>query len=228
MILHLIKEYQVDNSETGIYKAAGGIQKFVRVKDNIIVDQRGSEEKIAVGWYINVTNENDMYGIQGRDFEDTYKIIESKRTRISKKVDVKEYVKQGLEQGKLEIVEAEKSTKIQAFRGEIWQEVISRSVDENGNPIKEKVAYVKEDPNTWRAGRIATKVDENGNPIVDKNGHLNQWIVDDTTFNKRYQIDNNEKAIFKSSAGIQKFVRVKDNIIVDQRGSEEKLQLVDT
>jgi hypothetical protein len=59
-----------------------------------------------------------MYGIQGRDFEDTYKIIESKEQEFQK-VDVKEYVKQGLEQGKLEIVEAEKSTKIQAFRGEI-------------------------------------------------------------------------------------------------------------
>ena len=150
------KKYQVDNSETGIYKAAGGIQKFVRVKDNIIVDQRGSEEKIAVGWYINVTNENDMYGIQGRDFEDTYKIIESKEQEFQK-VDVKEYVKQGLEQGKLEIVEAEKSAKIQAVRGIIGQEVISRSVDENGNPIKEKVAYVTEDPNTWEAGRVVTK-----------------------------------------------------------------------
>jgi hypothetical protein len=38
-----------------------------------------------------------MYGIQGRDFEDTYKIIESKEQEFQK-VDVKEYVKQGLEQ----------------------------------------------------------------------------------------------------------------------------------
>jgi hypothetical protein len=58
---------------------------------------------------------------------------------------------------------------------------------------------------------------------VDKNGNLNQWIIDDTTFNKKYQVDNSETGIYKAAGGIQKFVKIKDNIIVDQRGSEEKI-----
>ena len=32
---------------------------------------------IAAGGYINITNPDDMYGISERDFEDTYKVVDT-------------------------------------------------------------------------------------------------------------------------------------------------------
>ncbi len=75
------KKYEVDYND--VFKPKGGIQKFIRIQDNIILEQWGSEMKIAVGGYINITDENDMYGISERDFNDTYKTLEEKLLRRS-------------------------------------------------------------------------------------------------------------------------------------------------
>lgn len=52
-----------------------------------------------------------------------------------------------------------------------------------------KVAQVQVDKETNQPGWIATKVDEDGNIIIDNNNHANEWIIDDTTFKKKYEID---------------------------------------
>lgn len=54
----------------------GGPQIFVQIKDNIILNQWGSDMQIASGSYINITNVDDMYGISQRNFEDTYKFVD--------------------------------------------------------------------------------------------------------------------------------------------------------
>lgn len=56
----------------GVYKSSAGIQIFVQIPDNIILFQWGKEHLIPSGGYINITNQNDMYGITSRDFDDTY------------------------------------------------------------------------------------------------------------------------------------------------------------
>lgn len=73
------RKYEPDYSD--ILKPKGGVQKFVIVPENIILEQWGSETKIAQGGYINITNTDDMYGISERDFNDTYQVVEEMTLR---------------------------------------------------------------------------------------------------------------------------------------------------
>ena len=79
-----------------------------------------------------------------------------------KKVNVTEYVKQGITNGTMEPRQAEKFARIIARQGTPGETVISWSVDTNGNEIQEKVAQVTIDEQTQEPGWIATKVNENG------------------------------------------------------------------
>ena len=137
-----------------------------------------------------------------------------------RKVDTKEYVEAGLADGSLEVFEAAKHARIGAVKGEAGQEVISWSEDENGNPIQEKVATVTADEETGETGWIATKTDADGHPTVDKNGHENQWIIDDETFRKKYEVDPEHPDIFKPVGGPQKFVETKEALTISQWGDE--------
>lgn len=69
-----VKKYEEDMANPGLFKPKGGPQVFVQISDNIILNQWGSDMKIASGGYINITNPDYMYGISQRDFVDTYKI----------------------------------------------------------------------------------------------------------------------------------------------------------
>ena len=137
-----------------------------------------------------------------------------------RKVDTKEYVEAGLADGSLEVFEAAKHARISAVKGEPGQEVISWSEDENGSPIQEKIATVTADEETGETGWIATKTDTEGNPIVDKNGHTNQWIIDDKTFRKRYEVDPEHPEIFRPVGGPQKFVETQEALTISQWGEE--------
>ena len=140
-----------------------------------------------------------------------------------RKVDTKEYVESGLADGSLEAFEAIKHARISAMKGQVGDEVISWSEDENGNPIQEKVATVTVNEETGEADWIATKTDSEGNPIIDRNGHTNQWIIDDNTFHKKYEVDPEHPDIFKPVGGPQKFVETREGLIISQWGEEMKM-----
>ena len=140
-----------------------------------------------------------------------------------RKVDTKEYVEAGLANGSLEVVEATKHARISATKGEVGQEVISWSEDEDGNPIQEKIATVIADEKTGETGWIVTKTDTEGNPVVDKNGHLNQWIVDDEEFHKKYEEDQERPGAYKPVGGPQKFIKTNEGLIISQWGKEMKM-----
>ena len=74
-------ERKYEHDYGNIFKPKGGIQKFIKTTENIILNQWGSEMKIAQNGYINITNEEDMYGISEHDFNDTYEIIKQKTLR---------------------------------------------------------------------------------------------------------------------------------------------------
>ena len=134
-----------------------------------------------------------------------------------KKVEVLKYVREGLANGTLEPFEAEKIARIHARVGQVGEEVISWSVDENGNEVLEKEGVVSISEETGKPGWVATKIDDNLNFIVDNNNHVNQWIIDDETFTKKYEIDTiNGDGIYKPTGGIQIFVRINENITVFQ------------
>lgn len=133
------------------------------------------------------------------------------------KVNVAEYVNNGINNGKLIPREAEKFARILARLGNDGEHVISWSVDANGNEIVEKVSQVQD--GDW----VITKVDEFGEVIVDANGHTNEWIVSDANFKKKYEIDPDNPSLCRPKGGIQIFVQIPDNIILEQWGSEMKI-----
>ena len=132
-----------------------------------------------------------------------------------KKVEIVNYVKQGIENGTMTPRQAKKFAKIIAKQGKIGEKVISWSVDLHGNEIQEKVAQVQEDEQTKQPGWIATKVDEAGNIIIDKNNHPNQWIIGDSTFRRKYEIDPENIGLFRPKDDPQLFVQISENIILN-------------
>ena len=140
-----------------------------------------------------------------------------------KKVEVTSYVKNGIENGTMVPRVAEKFARIIAKQGTAGETVISWSGDSEGNEIQEKIAQVEIDEQTNQPGWIATKVDEEGNVLVDTNNHPNQWIISDSTFRKKYEIDPENQNLCRPKGGPQIFVQINDNIILNQWGSEMQI-----
>ena len=67
---------------------------------------------------------------------------------------------------------------------------------------------------------VVTKLDENLDVVIDNNGHMNQWIIDDSTFSKKYEKDSNGSDVYKPTGGIQIFVQINEDITIFQWGSE--------
>lgn len=128
-----------------------------------------------------------------------------------------------IENGTLIPRQAEKFARIMARQGNVGETVISWSVDAEGKEIQEKVAQVSVDEKTNQPGWIATKVDEQGNVLMDSNGHINEWIIDDTTFKKKYEINSENPNLCKPKGGLQVFVQIPDNIILNQQGSDMQI-----
>ena len=71
-----IKKYDCDEQmPEGVYKPKGGLQVFIPLVMDVILEQWGGEMKIEAGGWLNITNPSDIYGISKRDFEDTYRIV---------------------------------------------------------------------------------------------------------------------------------------------------------
>lgn len=68
------------------------------------------------------------------------------------KVEVTSYVKQGIENGTMIPIQAEKFARIIARQGVVGETVISWSADSQGNEIQEKVAQVQIDSQTNQPG----------------------------------------------------------------------------
>lgn len=134
-------------------------------------------------------------------------------------VNVIQYVKHGIESGRMIPRQAEKFARIMARQGNVGENVISWSADSLGNEIMEKVASVQVDEQTNQPGWIVSKVNNEGNVIIDNNGHINEWIIDDTTFKKKYEIDPDNPLLYKAKGQPQLFVQIPDNIILNQWGS---------
>ena len=137
-----------------------------------------------------------------------------------KKVDITKYIQEGIRSGQMVPFTAIKYARIIARQGAIGETVVTWSVDSNGKEVKEKVAQVELDNETNNPGWVATKVDEDGQVIFDSNGHTNEWIIEDSKFRSKYEIDMENPSLFKPKGGLQIFVRITEDIILEQWGSE--------
>lgn len=67
------KKYEPLDLENNVYKPKGGVCLFVQVNENIsFVAPWGETMVIGKGGYLNITNPNDIYGVQEKEFNETY------------------------------------------------------------------------------------------------------------------------------------------------------------
>ena len=114
------------------------------------------------------------------------------------------------------IIEAKKVGNTHAVQGIEGEEVITYSVDSEGNEIVERVQNVTLDAETGQPGWILTKVDEENKPVVDKNGHLNQYIVADSVFRKTYEPSTDGPDLYSKSQ-IEMFIQTDEDIEFDTK-----------
>ena len=103
-----------------------------------------------------------------------------------KKVDnILEYATEGIESGTLTVDEVAKFARIKAEQGELGQEVVTKM----GNGLEETRNTVKLDEKTEQPGWIVT------NPGGE------QYIVEDSVFQKKYELDSENKEQYKPKGG---------------------------
>ena len=206
------------------------INDLVKYAETLVDDDfRLLEDRNIVGYTLD-----DLRGVNVSDggeineeYDDSYDdaVMSNGEEDVDdyRKVDVSSYVDIGIYNGTLVPFDAVKFGRIIARRGILGEEIITWSEDSNGNPIQEKPGIVGVDSETGEVDWIVTKVDENGNPIIDKNGHINEWIITDKNFKKKYEIDSKNNSVYRSTGGIQTFVKIDENIILNQWGSDMKI-----
>ena len=110
-----------------------------------------------------------------------------------------------------EIIEAKKVGNTYAVQGVVGQEVITYSIDSEGNEIIERTANVQIDPETLEPGWILTKIDDNNQPVINKNGHPNQYVVTDSVFKKTYEPSMDGENLYSKSQ-IEKFIQLEEDL----------------
>lgn len=133
--------------------------------------------------------------------------------------DISVYVQELLDKGAV-ILKAEKFGRILARKGQPGEKIITWSVDAEGQPLMEKEAVVGVDAETGKADMVVIKADENGTALTDKNGNINEWIITDKVFTKKYEEDTKRPGLYKPVGGVQKFVKLTESIVLQQWGSE--------
>lgn len=103
-----------------------------------------------------------------------------------KKIDnIAEYVREGIKSGRLTVEEVAKFARIQARQGELGEEVVTKMA----NGLEETRNAVKLDVKTGKPGWIVTNPDGE------------QYIVEDSVFKKKYEIDPQNPAQYKPKGG---------------------------
>lgn len=103
-----------------------------------------------------------------------------------KKVDnIAEYVREGIKSGRLTVEEVAKFARIQARQGTLGEEVVTKMA----NGLEETRNSVKIDEKTGEPGWVVTNPDGE------------QYIVEDSVFKKKYEIDPENPAQYKPKGG---------------------------
>ena len=115
-----------------------------------------------------------------------------------KKVDVLEYVSNGIKSGVLEFKEVYKFQRIQARQGKVGEEVSTILSD---GTVEVEKNTVKLDEKTNEPGWIVKNINS-----------PEQWIIEDSTFKKKYEIDPSENGIYKPKGGIMLAAQISEDL----------------
>ena len=132
------------------------------------------------------------------------------------RVDVRDYVNKGIENGDLVPFWAIKYGRVRARRGNTG-EVVNTYTD---GGILERENQVSVDPQTGNPGWILTKCTPDGEIIIDEYGNKNEWIMDDSDFILEYSMVPNMDGVFMSVDGPQLFVQVLTDMVMVQGEKE--------
>ena len=116
--------------------------------------------------------------------------------------DITEYVKEGIKTGKLPVDEVAKFARIQARQGKVGEEIVTKMA----NGLEETINVVKLDEKTGNPGWVVTNPDGE------------QYIIEDSTFQKKYEINDWIKTLKIFSVFILTNERYFIKIIKIQRG----------
>ena len=136
------------------------------------------------------------------------------------KVNVQDYVNNGIDNGDLVPFWAIKYGRVRARRGSIGEVVHTFT---SGGMLERKNT-VKIDPVTGNPGWIITKCSPDGEVLIDEYGNKNEWIMDDSDFVKEYVLDPHFDEVFMSVDGPQLFVQVLTDMIMVQGTKEMKVE----
>ena len=132
------------------------------------------------------------------------------------RVDVRDYVNAGIENGDLVPFWAIKYARVRARRGVVG-EVIKTYTD---GGILERINSITLDSITGNPGWIITKCSLDGEVIIDEYGNKNEWIMNDSDFIQEYVLDSFIDGVFKSIDEPQLFVQVLTDMIMVQSDKE--------
>ena len=104
-----------------------------------------------------------------------------------KVVDVIEYVKAGIASGVLNFSEAKKFQRITARQGTVGEKVQTILAD---GTVETDLREVKLDEKTNQPGWVVKNI----------NGP-EQWIIEDSIFKKKYEVDQEQQGVFKPKGG---------------------------
>ena len=132
------------------------------------------------------------------------------------KVNVKEYVDNGIENGDLVPFWAVKYGRVRARRGSVG-EIVYTYTD---GGILEKENSVEVDSITGKNDWIITKCNIDGEIMIDEYGNKNEWIMSDSSFTEEYALDPALEGVFMSVDRPQLFVQALTNMIIFQNDEE--------
>lgn len=76
-------QYMPDPDVYGLFMSVDGPQLFVQVLTDMTIVQGEEEMHVECGGYINITNISNCYAISERDFNDTYRILDTENPEKS-------------------------------------------------------------------------------------------------------------------------------------------------
>lgn len=72
-----LKKYERDQDEEGVYKSISNPVPVVQIKDNIsFISSWGEKRNVVSGGYLIINPEAKIYGIQEKEFLQTYQVVD--------------------------------------------------------------------------------------------------------------------------------------------------------
>ena len=115
-----------------------------------------------------------------------------------KEVNVLEYVRNGIQSGALNFNEAKKFQRITARKGEVGEKI--KTILADGTEETEE-----------REVKLDEKTNEPGWIVKNINGP-EQWIIEDSNFKKKYEVDAEQPGVFKPKGGPMLAAQISENI----------------